>query len=101
MHKTLLYLTAIAILYFNMSDIYINPGQAVIFNVKTPPGVEFVFADLDGNRVQALLEYVDDAGNSRWKLVAMPRRTQDIYVYAGETNTTIRAALVIVPVVIQ
>ena len=84
-----------AITSFNVNRTTVNPGQTVIFTIRTTPEVNYVFADVDGVRVQGTLQ-----SGVTWQLVATPNTTQTITVFANSTNLVAGAAAVSIPITV-
>lgn len=84
-----------AITSFRVDRTSITQGQSVTFSVTTTADVNYVFAEVNGARVQATLQSANT-----WRLVATPNRSQDITVVASATNSTTGAATVTIPVAV-
>ena len=82
-----------AITSFSVDRTSIVQGQSVTFSISTTSDVNYVFAEVNGARVQATLQSANT-----WRLVAMPNRTQNITVVASTTNATTGAATATVPI---
>lgn len=92
---TVLHASAAAITSFNMDRTTISPGQTITFSLTTTPQVNFVFADVNGTRVQATRQ-----GGNNWQLVVSPTHTQNITIVASPTNSITNAALLNIPVTV-
>jgi len=87
---------ASAITSFSMDRATINQGQSVTFSLTTTSEVNYVFADVDGVRVQGTLQSANT-----WRLVASPSRTGNIIINANATNNETGAATVSIPITVN
>lgn|GEM_PF-1702001 len=85
-----------AVTSFNVDRTSINPGQAVTFTLRTSYEVNYVFSDVDGNRVQASRQSANT-----WQLVVSPNVTQNITIIASETDSVNDAAMVNIPITVE
>ena len=86
-----------AITSFSVDRTTVTAGQEITFNVTTTQGVNFVFADIDGVRVQGTR-----VGNSNsWTLRVTPPRSMSITVVANAANNTTNAATMTMPVTVN
>ena len=85
---------------FGVDRTTIQPGQEITFNMRTTAAATFVFADVNGVRVQAARQGFDFAGNQNWQLSVTPNTSQTINIFASTTNTTAGAATMFVPVTV-
>lgn len=84
-----------AITSFNMDRTTIAAGETITFSLTTTPQVNFVFADINGVRVQGTRQ----SGNN-WQLVVSPTQSQNITVVAAPTNSVVNAALFNMPITV-
>jgi hypothetical protein len=73
----------------------ISSGQTVNFSVRTTSQAQFVFAMVDGNRVQGTRV----AGND-WSVTVSPIRTTTVSIFANSTNDQVNAASFAVPITV-
>ena len=85
-----------AILSFSMDRTTVNAGQNIVITVTTNAGVNYVFANVDGTRVNGTRQ----TGNN-WQLIVRPNSTQNIAVIANTVNSLNNAATVTIPVTVQ
>ena len=85
-----------AILSFSMDRTTVTQGQNIVITVTTNAGVNYVFANVDGTRVNGTRQ----SGNN-WQLVVRPNSTQNITVIANTVNSISNAATVSIPVTVQ
>jgi len=84
-----------AITSFSMDRTSITQGESVTFTLRTTDDVNYVFADVDGVRVQGTRQASDS-----WQLVVSPATTQNITIIANSTNTVNNAAMVNIPIAV-
>ena len=85
-----------AITSFNMDRTSVDPGQAVTFTLRTTEDVNYVFAEVEGVRVQGTQQ-----SSNTWQLVVSPTRSQDITIAANATNSIADAAMINIPIVVN
>lgn len=89
-----------ALLSMNVDNSTIAPGQTVTFSIATNAQVNYVFAEVGANRVQATRLQADANGNQTWSLAVHPASTMNIAVFANATNDTSGAATFSMPITV-
>jgi len=84
-----------AITSFSVNRTSVSQGQTVTFSLSTTSEVNYVFADVNGVRVQGTLQSANT-----WQLVATPNSTQNIVIVANTTNSAVGAVTVSIPITV-
>ena len=84
-----------AITSFSVNRTSVSQGQTVTFSLRTTPEVNYVFADVNGVRVQGTLQSADT-----WQLIVTPNSTQNVTVVASATNSVTNAAMINIPITV-
>ncbi|MCL2286568.1 MAG: hypothetical protein FWC32_09435 [Firmicutes bacterium] len=87
--------TGAAITSLNMDRTSVTQGQAITISVRATPAVNYVFVEVDNERVQGTLQSANT-----WQIVVRPNRTQNITVVASETNSVTDAAMANIPITV-
>lgn len=87
--------TGAAITSLNMDRTSVAQGQAITISVRATPEVNYVFVEVDNERVQGTLQSANT-----WQVVIRPNRTQNITVVASETNSVTGAAMANIPITV-
>ncbi|MCL2386275.1 MAG: hypothetical protein FWC89_01880 [Defluviitaleaceae bacterium] len=84
-----------AVTNFSMDRTSVTAGQNITFSVRTTQQTNFVFAVLDGVRVQGTRV----AGND-WSVTVVPTHTTNVTIFANSVNNETGAASVTVPITV-
>jgi hypothetical protein len=71
----------------SISPATINTGERSTISIRTNLDVEYVWAEVDGRRVDARRGTATTT-NRNWTIDIRPERTQEVRVHANSTNTT-------------
>ena len=79
----------------SMDRTTVNPGQTATFSVRTTTNVQYVFAMVDGTRVQG-----SRVSGNDWTVSVTPTRTTNVQVFANSMNDQFNAATMIIPITV-
>jgi len=84
-----------AIVSLDVNRTSVSQGQTITFTMRTTPQVNYVFANVDGARVQGTR-----TSDNAWSVVVSPSQSQNITLVANTTNSIDGAATLIIPVTV-
>ena len=89
-----------AMVSVTMDRTSVSQGQSITFSVRTTAQANFVFAMVDGVRVQGTRINTDSSGNHNWQVTVHPTRTTTVVIFANTNNNESGAASFSVPVTV-